>query len=145
MFALHLVFAIFAIGPLVGAVMVAGRGIRKADASGTASAARTAQVYSYISILVIVFGFGLMSATSPYTGKEVASFGELWIWLSALLWLVAVVLTLAIIVPGLKKATGLIRGGEDARPLGPRIAASGGVVALIFVVIVVLMVYQPGS
>lgn len=145
MFVLHLLFAIFAIGPLVHAVTTAGRGIRQGDAAATASAARMTQIYSYASILVIVFGFGLMSAKSPYSGKAVASFGETWIWLSALLWLVAAALALAVIVPGLKKATALIGGGENAKAIGGRVAASGGVVALIFIVIVVLMVYQPGS
>ncbi len=145
MFVLHLLFAIFAIGPLVHAVTTAGRGIRRGDAAATASAARMTQIYSYASILVIVFGFGLMSAKSPYTGKAVASFGETWIWLSALLWLVAAALALVVIVPGLKKATALISGGKNAKAIGGRVAACGGVVALIFIVIVVLMVYQPGS
>lgn len=145
MFVLHLLFAIFAIGPLVHAVTTAGRGIRQGDAAATASAARMTQIYSYASILVIVFGFGLMSAKSPYSGEAVASFGETWIWLSALLWLVAAALALGIIVPGLKKATALIGGGDNAKAIGPRVAACGGVVALIFIVIVVLMVYQPGA
>ncbi len=145
MFVLHLLFAIFAIGPLVHAVTTAGRGIRQGDAAATASAARMTQIYSYVSILVIVFGFGLMSAKSPYSGKAVASFSETWIWLSALLWLVAAALALGVIVPSLKKATTLISGGDNAKAIGGRVAACGGVVALIFIVIVVLMVYQPGS
>src|SRR3569832_769891 len=51
--ALHLLFAIFAIGPLVGAVTTASRGIRQGDGVATASAARTSRVYAYASVLVV--------------------------------------------------------------------------------------------
>jgi hypothetical protein len=83
--ALHLLTAVFAIGPLAHAVTTASRGLRTSDGAATATAARTTRVYAYASVVVVVIGFGLMSAESPYTGDKVAGFGELWIWLSALL------------------------------------------------------------
>ncbi len=143
--ALHLLTAIFAIGPLVHAATTAVRGLRTADAGATASAARTVTIYSYVSVLVVVFGFGLMSMDSPYGPGKVAEFSETWIWLSALLWLVAVGLALGIIAPALGQATAKIGAGESVDSLRGRVAASGGVVGLIFAVIVFLMVYKPGS
>jgi hypothetical protein len=143
MFALHMLFAIFAVGPLVHAATTAGRGIRQGDGSATAFSARMARIYSYASVLVVVFGFGLMS--SKEHGKKVAQMGDTWIWLSTLLWLVAVALTLAVIVPTLDKATAAIGRQESVVALTSRVAAAGGVVGLIFAVIVFLMVYQPGS
>lgn len=144
MLALHLLTAIFAIGPLVGAATTASRGLRKADASATASAARTLTVYGYASVVVIIFGFGLMSATSPYTHKHVAEFSESWIWISLLLWALSLALIFGLIVPALKQATATIGGGgASVDSLTPRVAAGGGAIGLIYLVIVILMVYQP--
>lgn len=160
---LHLLTAIFAIGPLVHAVTTASRGLRQADAPALASSARMAKIYSMASVLVVIFGFGLMS--QKRRGKELGSFGDTWIWLSVLLWVVAVVVTFVVIVPALEKAADTINrapgGSSSDEPLGEtrgetnvatalkaqtaRVAASGGVVGIIFAVIVVLMVYRPGS
>ena len=141
--ALHVLFAIFAIGPLVGAVTTAGRGIRQGDGAATAAAARTTRVYAYASLLVVILGFGLMSTKRH--GKTIADFGDTWIWLSVVLWLLAVALTLAVVVPTLDKVTELIGRQESVVSLTARVSAAGGVVAVLFAVIVFLMVYRPGS
>lgn len=145
MTALHLVLAIFVIGPLVHATTTAARGLRTGSADATATAARTTRIYAYASVLVVVFGFALMSSTSPYTGQAVATFGQTWIWLSTLLWLVGVAIALALTAPALERATRQLSVGQGVEELSARVAASGGVIGLIFVVIVVLMVYRPGS
>lgn len=145
MLALHLLTAVFAIGPLVGGAMAAGRGLRGNDATATDSAARTLTIYSYASVLVIIFGFGLLSAKEPHSGRTPGDFGDLWVWLSLVLWLVALALTLGLVVPALKHAsTTLTSGGTTERFVG-RVAAGGGVVAVLFAAIVFLMVYRPGS
>jgi len=146
MLALHLLTAIFAIGPLVGAATTASRGLRKADASATGNAARTLTVYGYASLVVVIFGFGLMSAKAPWDkSKHVAEFSEPWIWISVILWLCTLALIFGLVVPALKQATAAIGSGSSVDQLTGRVAAGGGVVALIYVAIVVLMVYQPGS
>jgi hypothetical protein len=143
--ALHLLFAVFAIGPLVHAATTASRGVRQGDATAVSGSARLLRIYSIASVLVIIAGFGLMSSTSDYTHKTVADFGDTWIWLSLLLWAVAVGLVLAVLVPGLQRAGALIGSGEPVAALTGRIAAAGGAVGLIFAAIVVLMVYRPGG
>jgi len=143
MFALHLLFAIFAIGPLVHAATTAARGVRQRDAKATAYTARMARIYAYVSVLVVVFGFGLMA--SKQDGQQVAKVSETWIWLSALLWLIAVALVLAVVVPTLDKATALISKQESPASLTGRVAAAGSVVGIVFTVIVFLMVYRPGG
>lgn len=143
---LHVLAAIFAVGPLVHAATTAARGLRTSDAGATASAARTTRVYSYASVAVVIFGFGLMSMDSPYReGEKVAEFSEPWIWLSVLLWLVAVGLALGLLAPTLEKATSAIGGGQDPASQTGKVAGVGGVIAILFLVIVVLMVYQPGG
>lgn len=141
--AAHLVFVVFTIGPLVHAATTAGRGVRRGDGVATASAARTLRIYAYVSVLVIVAGMALMSQKEH--GQKLAEFSNTWIWLSLVLWAVAMGVVLGVTVPTLNKASKLIEAQDSVVTLTGRVAASGGVVALIFLVIVVLMAYKPGS
>jgi hypothetical protein len=141
--ALHLLFAVFAVGPLVHAATTAARGVRHGDAAATAYSARVARIYAGASVLVILIGFGLMSVKRH--GETVAKFSETWIWVSVLLWVLAVALVMAVLVPTLNKATELIGKQESAAALTGRVAAAGGVVGIVFAVIVFLMVYRPGK
>ncbi|HEX4727465.1 MAG TPA: DUF2269 family protein [Jatrophihabitans sp.] len=137
--ALHLLFAIFAVGPLVGAATTAARGVRSSDGPAVAAAARTVRLYGYVSILVPVFGMGLVRP------KWDARFSYPWVWVSALLYLIALALTLAVLAPALAKAGKAIADGSATRPLVARIGAAGGLIGLLFAVIVFLMVFKPGG
>jgi hypothetical protein len=141
--AAHLVLAVFAIGPLVHAATTAGRGIRKGDGVATASASRVLRIYAYVSVLVVAAGSALMSQKED--GQKLAEMGDTWIWLSLVLWLVAVALVLGVLVPTLDKATKQISAEESVVALTARVAAAGGIVGILFLVIVVLMAYKPGS
>ena len=143
--ALHLQFAIFSIGPLVAPATTAGRGVRNGDAAATPASARMLRVYSYASVLVVLVGMGLMSAKDPDNKSvKVGEIGQTWIWLSLVLWVIAIALVLAVVVPTLNKATGLIAEEKSVVSLTGRVAAAGGVVGILFAVIVFLMVYRPG-
>ncbi len=142
----HVLFAVFAIGPLVHAATTAGRGVRKGDAVATAASARMLKIYSYVSVLVVIVGMALMSVDSPVKkGEKVGEIGDLWIWLSLVLWLAGVALALGVIVPSLNKVTALIGEQQSVVTQTGRVAAAGGVVGVIFAVIVFLMVYRPGG
>lgn len=141
--ALHLVLAVFVIGPLAWAAKTAGRGVRKGDAAATAASARLLRIYSYVSVSVVAAGFALMSQKED--GVKLAEFSDTWIWLSLLLWAVAIGLVLAVVVPTLDKAIELIAAQGSVGTRTARVTAAGGVVGLIFLVIVILMVYKPGS
>lgn len=142
---LHLLTAVLVIGPLVHAVTTSGRALRQRDAAAATAAARMTRIYALASIIVVVFGFGLASAKSPYTGAAVASFAETWIWLSVVLWLVGAALALVVTAPALTQAAGRIADGAALDSAKGKVVGSGIAVAVIFVVIIVLMVYQPGS
>jgi hypothetical protein len=141
--AAHLVFVVFTVGPLVHAATTAARGVRHGDGTATAGASRTLRIYAYASVLVIIAGMALMSQKED--GQELAKIGDTWIWLSLALWAVAMAITLGVVVPTLNKATKLIKAQDSVVTLTGRVAAAGGVVALIFLVIVILMAYQPGG
>jgi hypothetical protein len=141
--AAHLVFVVFTIGPLVHAATTAGRGVRNGDGAATAAASRMLRVYAYASVLVIVAGMALMSQKED--GQKLGEFGDTWIWLSLVLWVLAMGIVLGVTVPTLNKATKRIESQDSVVTLTARVAASGGVLALIFLVIIILMVYRPGS
>lgn len=144
--ALHLLFAIFAIGPLVHAATTAGRGLRRSDAGATAASARMLRIYAYASVLVVIVGMALMSVKDPdHPSRHLGEIGQTWIWLSLVLWGAAIAMTLAVLVPSLTRATKAIaESGSSGSALTARVAATGGLIGLIFAGIVFLMVYQPG-
>lgn len=143
---LHLLAAIFAVGPLVGAATTASRALRTPDAAAATSAARMIRLYSYVSVVVVILGMGLMSQKAPGDpSEEVAQIGDTWIWLSLLLWAAAMAVALGLLAPALTKAAVEIGGSGSPQALVGRVAAAGGVIGLIYAVIVVLMVYQPGG
>lgn len=141
--ALHLLFAIFAIGPLAHAATTAARGVRKSDPAATAASVRMLRVYSWASVLVVVAGAALMSVRR--NGEKVGEFSDLWIWLSLVLWLVSVVLILAVAVPALTRVSRRLGEGAAVSTMTLRVAAVGGIVGVLFAAIVFLMVYRPGS
>jgi len=163
---LHVVAAVFVIGPLVALPNVGLRGIRTGRVDLVRDAARLTTVYGLASL--VVFGLGL--AVVP-TRPERYTFGSVWVTASITLYLVALLVTLLVLAPALNKAVSLLGAGtlvdDHARdkPAEPelrvtataqdlqtkaridavrgRVAASGGIVALLFLVITVLMVWQP--
>lgn len=146
MLVLHLIAVVFAVGPLVGAASTAVRSLRVGDAAGAATSARLVTVYSYASIVAVIFGFGLMSAKAPWNPTEhVADFSDVWILISVLLWVAALAEGLFGLAPALKLASTALAAGESADALRGKVAMLGGSIALNYLVIVVLMVYKPGS
>lgn len=141
--ALHVIAAVAALGPLIHGVTTAVRGIRTQDAAATSASSRMIKIYAVASVIVVALGFGVMPMTSPYTDAPVAEFTELWIWLSLVLWAIGVALSLGVVAPALDRAIKLIASGASLNAVRARVAAVGGVVALIFIAIIVLMVVRP--
>jgi uncharacterized membrane protein len=143
---LHLLAAIFAVGPLVGAATTASRALRGSDAAAATSAARMIRLYSYVSVVVVILGMGLMSQKAPWdSSEEVAQIGDTWILLSIVLWGCSVAVALGGLVPALQQASKTITDGGSVSTLTGRVAAFGGATGLLYAAIVLLMVYRPGG
>ncbi len=148
----HVLLAIFAVGPLAHAATTAARGVRAGDGRAVAASARTVRIYGFVTILVAVAGFGLLQP------KWDNRFSAPWVWVSLILFVAALALVFAVLLPSLEKVAVELGGGAatgtaaESPTAGTavsaatsRIAASGGVIALLFAVIVVLMVFKPGQ
>jgi uncharacterized membrane protein len=150
---IHVVLAIFLIGPLVAAGNQVARELRGGSAGTVRLLARTVTVYGWASLLVGIVGFGLV--------RDRFSFSDGWLLASIVLFVVASVLVLALLVPLLRRATaaapagtgsagsatGAAAGdtGGDTAALAPRAAALAGVASLCYVAIAVLMTWKPGG
>jgi uncharacterized membrane protein len=162
---LHVIAAVFLIGPLVLVPMNGLRGIRTGDIATVRTSARQTFLYCLLSLLVFGLGAAVIAASTKVT------FGTAWLTISMTLYVVAFALVILLVVPALRHAATLMEAGrqvEDgsgerdfdkestvtARAMDlqtkakldsvrGRATASAGVAALLFLVITVLMVTQP--
>jgi hypothetical protein len=113
---LHLAAAIFTIGPGTAAIMSTPRYIRNRNPVVVGFLFRTTRIYSFGSLLVLVFGLILTGMTHK--------FSQWWISVSLTLFVVAFILLL-LILRDQRRAITLL----DAVPGEPASAAAGGTVA----------------
>lgn len=132
---LHVVFAIFLIGPIVFLANQAAVALRGRESAGwLAAVAKVLPIYGWASLLVAVFGFALVREE---WGNQIS---DGWLIGSIVLWLVATALVLAVLAPMLRKA---VRTSGSTATLAPRAAAVGGLASVAYVAVAVLMVWQP--
>lgn len=160
---LHVLAAVFLIGPLVMAPMYGLRALRLGDAGGVHNAARQTMLYGLLSL--VVFAFGTLAVA---TTDEDYTFGSVWVTVSMTLYILTLLLVLLVVAPALGKVAKLLTApepeDEDAEPtatplvplaaqapevkglldgLRGRIAASSGIVAVLVLVTTALMVLKP--
>ena len=136
---LHVVAAVFLIGPLGAALNNAGGALRRADVARLTAVARTVRIYGWASLVVFVLGMGLVGRSDH------AGFGDGWVIASLVLFVLATALVLGLLEPLLRRAVAASTAGEPTVSFTGRAAALGGAASLFYVAITVLMVAQPGT
>lgn len=152
--AVHVLVAIVAVGPIAIAASMFPPAARAAhrDPEDPRNAAvpgvlhRITRVYAVIGIFVPVFGIA--------TGARLGVLGNLWLIVSIILTAIAVVVLIAAILPTQRRALDTLdiksNGtpgqlvAEPDRP-GRQLAIYTGMFNLLWVAVVVLMIYRPGS
>lgn len=141
---LHVVAAVFIVGPMAILPMSAMRAIRAGSAAQVTVLAKSINLFSLLSLVVVVFGFGAMGLSDPKFDLSVTTPWILW---SIVLYLVALGLSLFLVVPTIRKAADALEvagGPAEAAPTRyPAIAAGSGIATLLLVAVVVLMVWKP--
>ena len=166
---LHVVGAVFLVGPVAAAGMYAPRYVRAGDPAALGLLRRISLFFGVGTLVVGLLGFGLVTGD---TGPGWAG----WVIASILLWAVAAALTLGVLVPTLDRAAQLGASqvgapvgaiGSDGSPetaspqeavsepdrtsaaptapLVPRALLGGILPAVLYVVVAVLMVVRPGG
>ena len=139
---LHVVGAGFVVGPMAILPMTALRALRAGEWSMVSTLTTSTRVFSLASLLVAVLGFGVVGTADERFDLSVTTS---WVLTSIVLYLIALALSLAVVVPAMRRAAGELEAGrgESARALYGRISAGSGVVALLLVAVTVLMVWKP--
>jgi hypothetical protein len=137
---LHIAAAIFLIGPVTVAMSAAPRAA-KAGTEGLTLLRwlhRTTRWYGLGTILVLALGLLVVPLDKDVSMKSG--------WLSAAMAMFVVAFLLVLFsVREQAKAIGTIEGGDDAAVEVGRMSAVAGFTALLWVAILLLMVWQPGS
>jgi uncharacterized membrane protein len=140
---LHVVAAVFIIGPMAILPQTALRAVRAGQGGTVETLARSTMVFSLISLLVAILGFGALATADK---KDNLTIATPWVLISLILYVVAVALSLLAVVPALRSAGEHLSDPSSQSLQSPdykRIAVGSGVVALLLVVVVVLMVWRP--
>jgi uncharacterized membrane protein len=142
---LHVVGAVFIVGPMAILPMSAMRAVRAGHAGQITTLAKSTTLFSWLSLLVVIFGFGVMGLADK---KYDLSIATPWILWSLILYIVALGLTLFVVVPTMRRAADAIEAtpSTDAaagRASYPAIAAGSGIASLLLVAVTVLMVWKP--
>lgn len=138
---LHLLTVAFVVGPLALAPPLAARAARAGRADALRDHRRTTRGYAFASVVTVVLGSAMVGLGG--IGDQ-WSFGQAWVSASFALWLAAVALLLAVVVPAQDRALEALAGGGDAGAHAGRISAAGGAAALALAVVIALMVLKPG-
>lgn len=147
---LHVVAAVFIVGPMAVLPMTAMRAVRAGSAGQVRTLARSTNVFSLLSLLVVILGFGVMGLADPKYHTSIAS---TWIWLALVFYVVALALTLFAVVPAIRRAAERLEAepAEQTAFAQPPAGSSGyrsisigsGVSTLLLLGVVVLMVWKP--
>lgn len=133
---LHIAAAIFLIGPLTVAAATSPRYIRTGNVEVTRFLNQTTRLYGLLSVLVFGLGLGLVH------GKY--RFSEQWITISMTLFVVTLGLLFGLVERDQRKALARLEGGEGAPVRAGRIVGVSSAVGVLWLIILVLMVSQPG-
>src|SRR3712207_169801 len=98
---LHVVGAVFVVGPMAILPMTALRAVRAGEWPLVASLARSTRLFSLLSLLVAVLGFGVVGTADEQFDLSVTTG---WVLTSIVLYLLALALSLALVVPSLTRA-----------------------------------------
>jgi uncharacterized membrane protein len=140
---LHVVAGVFIVGPMAILPMIGMRALRTREAGQVANLAKSTNLLTLLSLVVVFLGFGALGVSDP---KDNFTFASTWVWLSLVAYAIALVLNLVVVVPALRSSAESLADGTagDGRLAGySRISAGSGIVSLLLVLIVVLMVWKP--
>jgi uncharacterized membrane protein len=158
---LHVVTAVFIVGPMAILPMTGMRAIRAGNAGQVLTLAKLTFVLSLASLAVVIFGFGALSLADKRFNLSVTT---PWILISIVLYIIALIVSLAMVVPIMRRAGHRLQEAGNA-PAGPTgtaaapvkgssaagssmseyslVAMSSGISAVLLLVIVILMVWKP--
>ncbi|MCT2585291.1 DUF2269 family protein [Actinophytocola gossypii] len=134
----HVLAAIVTVGPVAVAASMFPPAARAAPAATVRVLHRVTRVYAVIGILVPVFGLA--------TGAALGVLGDAWLIVSMVLTAGAAAVLVGLVLPAQRRTLTALDVGEAIPDgIGRRLAMHTGVFNVLWAVVVVLMIYRPGS
>ena len=146
---LHILAVIIGFGGTFIAAFYGAASAKRPGAEGLAVAETTVQVTSLVPTMA-VYTVPILGILLILLSDDVWQFSDTWISLSFLLYIVVIVLAVAVHVPNLKKMLALRKGEEgvqasEVERRAKTAAVLGGIMNLLWVAILFLMVFKPGT
>lgn len=135
---LHVVAAVFIVGPMAILPMTAMRAVRAGNDSQVDVLAKSTNLISLLSLIVVFLGFGLLGISGA---KHHTTLLTPWVLWSIIFYAIALAINLFLVVPTMRRAAEAIRANTVSKY--PAIAAGSGISSLLLVAVVVLMVWRP--
>jgi hypothetical protein len=144
----HVVGAILTVGPMAVATSMFPRALRSAISApedlrktGTVSVlARITRIYSVVAVVVPIFGVATAASLGVLT--------DIWLIISMTLTTIAAAILIGLILPGQRRLLDLLAtsasDNQGERP-SRRLTMYVGIFNMLWVVVVTLMIYRPGS
>jgi len=153
---LHILTAIVGLGAVMLNGLYAAQAAKRPGPGGRAVSEANFFVSSVAEkfiYLIPIFGILLVLASDKQW-----KFSQTWIWLALLIYVVAIGISHAVLIPGHKKINALLAEMEQGPPpaggpppqavevqaIGKRMAAAGATLNVFVVVFLVLMIWKPG-
>ena len=102
---LHVVTAVFVVGPMAILPMTAMRAARARNGAQVGALAKATSTFSLLSLVVFLLGFAVLGMSDP---KDHYSFASAWIVWSMILYVVALAVNLFVTVPAMKRVAGAV-------------------------------------
>lgn len=146
---LHILASIIGFGGMFIAGFYGNESRNLPGREGLAVAQTTLKVTGQIPT-VAVCAVPILGILLILMSEDTIKFSEMWVSLSFLLYFVLMGLATGLQVPTIRKMVALRAGAEgaqsgDVQAMGKKVAAVGGIVNVLWVVILILMVFKPGQ
>jgi uncharacterized membrane protein len=146
---LHILASIIGFGGMFIAGFYGNESRNLPGREGLAVAQTTLKVTGQIPT-VAVCAVPILGILLILMSEDSIKFSAMWVSLSFLLYFVLMGLATGLQVPTIRKMVALRAGADGAQPaeiqaMGKKVAAVGGIVNVLWVVILILMVFKPGQ
>jgi hypothetical protein len=143
---LFVVLHILAVVVGIGATMLNGVYAAKARQAGGPGAGAIMKANFEVTtlaekVIYLIPVFGILAVLASH---DLWDFSDTWIWLSLVLYVVALGIAHGVMMPNGKKMLAGPSGPEEAAAIGKRLATGGMALNLLVVVLIALMVWKPG-
>ena len=136
----------------IGTVMLNGLYAAKAKQTGGSGGTAVSVANYDVSMVAekLIYTIPIWGILMVLVSDDAISFGDTWIWLSLVLYVVALGISHAVLVPGHRRYNELAASsggpsvGDEAQAIEKKLAGAGMALNLLVVVLVALMIWKPG-